>query len=121
MPTGSLTTIGSWSFEIQITDSSSSPVTVTSALVNVSVNAALSAPIISVTPTALDLGQSSTLATTTSFSGGTAPYGSQWLAKAPGGAIYGRLGSSFPFNRGDKHYLSTCGLFTTGHLSLVSK
>src|SRR3989449_353756 len=74
MPTGSMPNIGSWSFEIQITDSSSSPVPVTSALVNVSVNAALSAPIISVTPTALDLGQSSTLATTTSFSGGNAPH-----------------------------------------------
>src|SRR3989441_1624115 len=121
MPTGSMTNIGSWSFEIQITDSSSSPVTVTSALVNVSVNAALSAPIISVTPTALDLGQSSTLATTTSFSGGTAPYGCQWLAKAPGVASYGSLGGSFLCNAGDKPTVSTGVLSTTGTWSFELK
>src|SRR5207245_2180793 len=44
--TGTLTTIGSWSLDLQITDSSSSPLTVTSTAGTVSVNGALSSPTI---------------------------------------------------------------------------
>ena len=59
------------------------------------VNPALVAPVISVSPPAIDSGQSSTLTTTTSLSGGTSPYTCQWLEEAPGASSYSNLGSSF--------------------------
>src|SRR5271157_1164488 len=92
--TGVLSTVGTWSFELQVTDSSGTPVTVTSNVVTVLVNAALAAPTISVSPTSIDSGQSSTLSTIVSFSGGTSTYSCQWLEEAPAGS-YVALGSSF--------------------------
>ncbi len=115
--TGILTTIGSWSFELQVTESSSSPVTVTSGAVTVTVNAALSSPTVSVSSAMIDLGQSSTLVTPTAFSGGTSPYVCQWLQKAPGAASYTNLGSSFACNAGDKPTTSTGALSTAGSWS----
>ncbi len=114
---GILTTVGSWSFELQVTDSSSSPSSLTSGPVGVAVNAALSLPTISASPIALDLGQSSTVATTTSFSGGTAPYVCQWLEKSPGATSYTSLGSSFSCIVGDKPTASTGVLSTAGSWS----
>src|SRR5438445_450416 len=108
-------------FALQITDSSSSPVTVTSTAGTVSVNGALSSPTISVTPISIDLGQLSTLATITSFSGGTTPYVCQWLAKAPGAASYSNLGASFSCNAGDKPTASTGVLSTAGLWSFELK
>src|SRR6266852_5686276 len=118
---GTLTTVGTWSFELQVTDSSSSPFTAASVAVTVAVNAALSPPTISVSPTTLDLGQSSTFTTTTSFSGGASPYVCQWLAKAPGAAGYGNLGSSFSCNAGDKPSASTGVLSIAGSWSFALK
>src|SRR5947208_16822329 len=75
-------------------------------------------PTISASPIALDLGQSSTLATTTSFGGGTAPYVCQWLEKAPGAASYTSLGGSFSCIVGDKPHASTGVLSTVASWSL---
>src|SRR2546427_1463969 len=119
--TGTLTTVGSWSFDLQVTDSSSSPVTVISTAGTVSVNGALASPTISVSPISIDIGQSSTLATTTSFGSGTSPYVCQWLAKAPGAARYGNLGSSFSCNAGDKPTVPTGVLSTAGLWSFELK
>jgi hypothetical protein len=119
--TGTLTTVGAWSFELQVTDSSSSPVTATSNGATVIVNAALALPAISTSPTTQELGQLSTLTTTTSFSGGTSPYVCQWLAKAPGAASYSNLGSSFSCNAGDEPTASTGVVSTAGSWSFELK
>ena len=74
--TSGSTTIGSWSFELQVTDSASTPVVVTSAAASVVVNAA---PTASVSPTSwtMDVGQSTTF--TATASGGSGTYTSyQW-------------------------------------------
>ena len=69
-----------------VRDSSQKPVTVTSNIVNVTVNPALMAPVISVSPSTVNVGQSVNFTTTTPFSGGTSPYTEQWTQQAPGGA-----------------------------------
>ena len=74
--TSGSTTIGSWSFELQVTDNASAPVVVTSIAVSVLVNAA---PTVTVSPTSwtMDVGQSKTF--TATASGGSASYTSyQW-------------------------------------------
>jgi hypothetical protein len=74
--TSDSTTIGSWSFELQVTDSASTPVVVTSAAASVTVNAA---PTVSVSPASwiMDVGQSTTF--TATASGGSGTYMSyQW-------------------------------------------
>jgi hypothetical protein len=74
--TSGSTAIGSWSFELQVTDSASTPVVVTSAAACVRVNAA---PTASVSPTSwtMDVGQSTTF--TATASGGSGTYTSyQW-------------------------------------------
>jgi hypothetical protein len=78
---------------------------------------ALTAPTISVYPTMIDSGQSSTLFTTTSFSGGMSPDSCQWLVEAPGHVSYIDLGSSFGCSPGDKPFVSTGALSTTGKWS----
>ena len=47
------------------------------------VNPALVAPVISVSPTTVNVGQTATLTITTPFSGGTPPYACQWLEWNP--------------------------------------
>ncbi|MGP8158309.1 MAG: hypothetical protein ACLPWO_01665, partial [Thermoplasmata archaeon] len=65
----------SYTFELQVTDSATSPETATSLpSPAVLVNPALVAPTISVPPNTIDSGQSATLSTTVSFSGGTSTY-----------------------------------------------
>jgi hypothetical protein len=85
------------------------------------VNGALSSPTISVGSTAVNLGQSSTLATTTSFSGGTSPYVCQWLERAPGTTSYSNLGVSFPCNASDKPTAPTGVLSAAGLWSFELK
>jgi hypothetical protein len=119
--TGTLPTVGTWSFELQVTDSSSSPLPITSSAATVTVNAAPSLPAIYISPTALDLGQSSTLATSTAFNGGTSPYVCQWLEKAPGAASYSNLGNTFSCNAGDKPTTSTGVLTVAGSWSFELK
>ncbi len=74
----------------------------------------LVAPTISVATSAIDSGQSSTLSTTSSFSGGTSPYTCQWLQKAPGASSYSNFGSSFSCSAGVKPTVSTGTLTTVG-------
>src|SRR5213595_1866453 len=78
MSTGQLSTTGSWSFELHVTDSGSPSELVISNIVSVTVNPGLTAPALSANPTAIDADQSATISTTTSFSAGTAPYVCQW-------------------------------------------
>ncbi|MGA2874448.1 MAG: hypothetical protein ABSE82_02805, partial [Nitrososphaerales archaeon] len=88
-----LTAGNTYNFELKVTDTAGAIVT-SSASATLTVHSALIAPVISVSPITIDSGQSSTLSTPTSFSGGTSTYTCQWLAKAPGGS-YVNLGSSF--------------------------
>ena len=112
IPTGTLSVIGVWSFELQVTDSAS--VTAASAPVTVTVNPALVAPTISASPGAIDTGQSSTLSTTVSFSGGTSPYACQWLEEAPGAGSYSSPGSSFGCDTSSLPSIPTGTLSTLG-------
>jgi hypothetical protein len=73
----------------------------------------LTAPTISVSPTTLYSGQTATLTTTTSFSGGESPYTCQWLVEAPSKSSYSHLGSSFSCSPGALPTVST-GTLTTG-------
>ncbi|OLD01771.1 MAG: hypothetical protein AUJ07_10565 [Crenarchaeota archaeon 13_1_40CM_3_53_5] len=120
VPTGTLSTLGSWSFELQVTDGAATPVTVTSNTVTVTVQAVstLTAPVISVSPSTIDSGQSATLSTITSFTGGTSPYTCQWLQKAPGATVLSNLGASFICTAGSLPTTPTGTLTTTGTWSL---
>ena len=96
--TGS-TTVGVWNFELQVKDASLA--TVTSNIVSVTVNSALSLPSVSASQSAINLGQSSTLSIT-GASGGTIPYSYQWLEMAPGAGSYspinGATSASYVFS-----------------------
>jgi len=80
----------------------------------VTVNLALTAPVISVSPTSISSGGSSTLSTTTSFSGGTSTYTCQWLFEAPGSSSFSSLGSSFACTTTSTPTVSTGALGTVG-------
>jgi hypothetical protein len=97
-----------------VTDSSVPSQTATSPPETVTVNPALSPPTIEASPGAIDSGQSSTLSTTTSFSGGTSPYACQWLEEAPGSSSYSDLGSSFACTTSSFPTTPTGTLSTTG-------
>jgi hypothetical protein len=112
--TGTLSATGMWNFELQVTDSSSPVQVVTSNTVGVRVMPAFIPPVISVSPTTANSGQSASLSTTTSFSGGTAPYTCQWLREAPGATSYSNLGGQFGCDAGDTPSRSTNTLFTSG-------
>ena len=85
--TTSATTVGAYGFELRVTDSAASAVSVTSPAVAVTVNTALvvAAP----TPSAqtVDGGQTATL-TGTAPTTGTGPYTYQWVEEAPGAGSY---------------------------------
>src|SRR5207245_8507373 len=89
---GALTTIGVWTFELQVNDTAGTPVTVTSTTVTVTVNAALTVGTPTASPSTIDSGQSSTLSDT--FTGGTSPFTCQWLQKAPGATVFSNLGTA---------------------------
>src|SRR2546428_756428 len=114
--TGVLSTAGSWSFELKVTDAGSPPEPVTSAAVSATVNPALTAPVISVNPTVINAGQIATLSTGTSFTAGTPTYSCQWLQKAPAATTYSNLGTSFACGSSDKPTIST-GALSTGSWS----
>jgi hypothetical protein len=92
-PTPSTPT-GTWSFKLNVTDSSGLPETVTSNSVDVLVNSALVAPQVTATPDTVIQTQSSTL---DSFpvTTGTSPYTYQWFQQAPGD-VYTMVGSNSP-------------------------
>src|SRR5207245_4609829 len=83
---------GAWTFELQVKDTSGTPVSVTSTTVTVTVNAALTVGTPTASPVTIDSGQSSTLSDT--FSGGTSPFTCQWLQKAPGATSFSNLGTA---------------------------
>ena len=93
--TGVLSSTGTWSFELHVTDSSTPAQVGTSNVVTVSVSSALITPVISVSPSMILSGNSASLSTTTPFSGGTSTYTCQWLDEIPGGGSYNNLGSPF--------------------------
>jgi len=75
----------------------------------------LVAPVISVSPaTPIDSGQNATISTTSSFSGGTAPYSCQWLEESPGSAVYSDMGAAFACGVGDTPSASTGPLAIPG-------
>lgn len=82
--TSILTSVGTWSFTLNITDSSSIPATVSSNTVYVIVNDKLVAPEITAIPNAVTQTQTSIL-TSSSVTTGTSPYTFQWFQKSPGG------------------------------------
>jgi hypothetical protein len=67
-----------------------------------------------VSPTSISSGGSSTLSTTTSFSGGTSTYTCQWLFEAPGSSSFSSLGSSFACTTTSTPTVSTGALGTVG-------
>ena len=66
--TGS-TTVGTYKFELQVTDSAGTPMTVTSNVLSITVNSALVAPTASASPTTVDAGQSVSLSVPTPTTG----------------------------------------------------
>jgi YVTN family beta-propeller protein len=96
-------------YSVLVTDSSSASVCASAA---VAVSPALTAPTISVTPSSMSSPGSSTLSTTTSFSGGTSTYTCQWLVEAPGGSSFTDLGSSFSCT------VSSLPTYSTGTLTV---
>ena len=94
--TSTSTATGVWSFELQVTDSASTPVVITSAPVSVTVN---TAPTVSVSPSswAMDIGQSKTF--TATAGGGSGTYtGYQWYVG--GFAQSGATASTFSYSPG---------------------
>ncbi len=88
---------GTYDYCASVVDSSHTPVTQsTGTAASVTVGAfapPLTAPVVSANPGSLDAGQSATLSTIASFSGGTPPYTCQWLEEAPGASSYADLGA----------------------------
>ncbi len=115
--TGTLSTLGVWSFELQVNDSASE--SVTSGSVTITVNPDLVAPTISVSPTATGSGQSATLSVITSLADGTSPYTCQWLQESPMNATFVTLGGSFTIGctTSSKPSISTGTLTTAGNWS----
>ncbi|QQG49390.1 MAG: hypothetical protein HY247_03545 [archaeon] len=72
--TGPLSTVGTWRFELQVTDSSPSPVTVVSGAASVTVNRVLGTPLVTANPNVLDSGESASIVV--SWTGGTSTFGS---------------------------------------------
>lgn len=88
------TPIGTWSFQLAVTDSSNPPQTVTSNTVNVLVNSALVASDVTATPSTVAQSQPSTLISS-QITTGTSPYTYQWFQQAPGD-VYTSVGGNAP-------------------------
>lgn len=80
--TNTLTAIGTWSFKLNITDSSTLPTSVSSNVVDITVNSELVGPEVTANPNLVIQNQASTL-TSSSVATGTSPYTFQWFQKAP--------------------------------------
>ena len=105
--------MGVYSFELNVTDSASSPLTVTSTPVSVTVNSALAPPLVWA-PSEIDQGQTITL-TSTSVSTGTGPYSYQWMNMAPSTSSYSAIlnGAFYSFN------FLTSSATSTGNWSFI--
>ena len=125
-PSAATCTLSGGNCSVVFSSSSAGSVTVTgtyagnsnnqgsSGIFSLTVAGALTAPTISVSPTVRDSGQSATLSTTTSFSGGVSPYTCQWLVKAPSATGYSNLGASFACSAGNLPTVPTGSLSSTG-------
>ncbi len=71
--TGTLSTVGTWRFELEVTDSSGVPESATSGAQSVTVNAALGLSL-SLSPSSIDSGQSASITATVKWTGGTSTY-----------------------------------------------
>ena len=95
-----LAALGSHAIYVNVTDSASTPVTVNSSSVSITVYPALIAPNVFASPVTVLQGQTSVL-TSTAVSSGAPPYLYQWLQKAPGSSsfspISGATLSSYSF------------------------
>jgi len=78
--TGNSTTAGSWSFTLQVTDSTGT--TVNSTAASVTVDATLAASTVTAAPVKVNQGQTATLSST-AVTTGSGVYTYQWFAKAP--------------------------------------
>ncbi|MGA2385177.1 MAG: PQQ-binding-like beta-propeller repeat protein [Candidatus Bathyarchaeia archaeon] len=94
--TSQSTTTGTWSFILQVTDSTGAAVNSTAA--TDLVNPALAAPTVTPSPSTVDQGQTSALSSS-AVTTGTSPYAYQWFEKAPGGSyvIVGANSAGFSF------------------------
>ena len=88
------TATGTWNFELQVTDSADSPVTLISNEVTVVVNPTLSTPAINANSGSVDQGQTSTLTSTDITGTGTNPYTYQWMQKAPGDSSFSTINNA---------------------------
>ena len=105
--TSSSSTMGTWSFILQVTDSKGAAVNSTA--ISVTVDPALVAPTVTPAPLTVDQGQTSVL----SFSAGAGSYTYQWLAKAPGGS-FAKVGT----NSASYNFVTTNST-TTGSWSFI--
>jgi YVTN family beta-propeller protein len=104
---------GTYQFELKVTDSESPAVTVTSNVVQVTVDAALIAPTVEATPGTVDQGQTSSLTMTAAASAGTPTYTYQWFQIAPNGV------SSMVGSGSNPYSFVTTGSTATGSWSFI--
>ena len=110
--TSGSTITGSWSFELQVTDSVGT--VVNSSPVTIMVSSALVAPTVSASADTLDQGQTSTLSST-DISTGTSLYTYQWFAKALGDGSYSAMSDA----SAPSYYFDTSKSTTTGAWSFM--
>ena len=77
------TQTGTWNFQLNVTDTSSTPTTISSNTISIVVNPTLEAPNITATPNTVTQNQASTLSISP-ITTGTPPYTYEWFQKAPG-------------------------------------
>ena len=88
--TTAATTTGNYNFKLQVTDSATTPVQITSSPLTVVVNATLTSPTVTPSQSSVAQGQSSSLSGST-VTTGTQPYTYQWFSEAPGATSYSLL------------------------------
>src|SRR5439155_7740421 len=96
MSTGTLTTVGTWSFELQATDTGSPSEVTISTPASITVNGSLSAGPITPNIPSIDAGESVTLSA--NASDGTTPYSYQWYSAfgcTTGSLISGATSSTY--------------------------
>jgi len=89
-----LTPTGTWNFQLDVTDNSTIPQTITSNTIAITLNSALTAPQITSTPNQVTQTQTSTL-NSSPITTGTSPYTYQWYQKAPN-QNYTAVGTNSP-------------------------
>jgi len=85
---------GAFSLYVNVTDSSSVPVTIESRTLSVTVNSALAAPTALANLNTIDQGQTSSLTSTDITQTGTGPYTYQWMQMAPGDSSFSLINNA---------------------------